>query len=39
VVRQLFRRHRAGGDASLAIWTVYNLAAWYDRWIAGSRAA
>jgi asparagine synthase (glutamine-hydrolysing) len=39
VVRGLFRRHRAGGDASLAIWTLYTLADWYGRWIGGSRAA
>jgi asparagine synthase (glutamine-hydrolysing) len=38
-IRPLFQRHRAGGDTSLAIWTLYNLAAWFDRWVAGRRAA
>lgn len=37
-VAGLFRRHRAGRDVSLPIWTLYNLTAWFDRWIAGRRA-
>jgi asparagine synthase (glutamine-hydrolysing) len=38
-IRPLFRRHRAGGDTSLAIWTLYSLAAWFDRWVVGRHAA
>jgi asparagine synthase (glutamine-hydrolysing) len=37
-VSRLFQRHRAGRDVSLPIWTLYNLTAWFDRWIAGRRA-
>jgi asparagine synthase (glutamine-hydrolysing) len=33
-VADMFRRHRAGHDHSLPIWTIYNLTAWFDRWIA-----
>ncbi len=38
-VADLFRRQRAGKDLSLPIWTLFNLAAWFDHWIAGRRAA
>jgi asparagine synthase (glutamine-hydrolysing) len=34
-VAQMFARHRAGQDTSLPIWTLYNLTAWYDHWVAG----
>ena len=34
-VRDLFRRHRGGEEFSLPIWTLYNLTAWFDRWVAG----
>jgi asparagine synthase (glutamine-hydrolysing) len=34
-VRDLFRGHRAGRDLGLPIWTLYNLTAWFDRWVAG----
>jgi asparagine synthase (glutamine-hydrolysing) len=34
-VRDLFRRHRAGQNHGLPIWTLYNLTAWFDRWVAG----
>lgn len=33
-IRHLFAAHRRGADRSLALWTLYNLTAWYDRWIA-----
>lgn len=34
----MLRRHRAGGsDFALYIWTFYNLVAWFDRWVDGSR--
>lgn len=29
----LFARHRGGADTSVAIWTLYNLAAWHSRWL------
>lgn len=33
-VRGLCRAHRAGRrDASVSIWTLFNLTAWYDYWI------
>jgi asparagine synthase (glutamine-hydrolysing) len=38
-VAGLFRRHRSGRDLSLPIWTLYTLTAWFDRWVAGRRAA
>jgi asparagine synthase (glutamine-hydrolysing) len=34
-ITDMFRRHRSGQDFSLPIWTLYNLTAWYDRWVAG----
>lgn len=34
-VRDMFRRHRDGQEFSLPIWTLYNLTAWFDRWVAG----
>jgi asparagine synthase (glutamine-hydrolysing) len=34
-IAEMFRRHRSGEDFSLPIWTLYNLTAWYDRWVAG----
>src|SRR4029450_2425701 len=34
-VRDLFRRHRAGQNHGPPIWTLYNLTAWFDRWVAG----
>ena len=33
-IARLFAAHRAGRDRSLQIWTLYNLTAWYNRWIA-----
>jgi asparagine synthase (glutamine-hydrolysing) len=33
-VAEMFRRHRGGGDEGLGIWTLYNLTAWFDRWVA-----
>lgn len=35
----MFRRHRDGEDHSLPLWTLYNLTAWFDRWVARSVAA
>jgi asparagine synthase (glutamine-hydrolysing) len=35
----MFRRHREGEDFSLPLWTLYNLTAWFDRWVARSAAA
>ena len=32
-IARLFASHRAGTDRSLPLWTIYNLTAWYDRWI------
>lgn len=34
-VQEMFRRHRHGEDFSLPLWTLYNLTAWFDRWVAG----
>ncbi len=35
-VGDLFSEHRSGrSDHSWRLWTVYNLARWYDHWIAG----
>ena len=34
-IADMFSRHRRGADLSLPIWTLYNVTAWYDRWIAG----
>jgi asparagine synthase (glutamine-hydrolysing) len=35
-IEQLISDHRSGRqDNSLYIWTLYNLSAWYDYWIAG----
>jgi asparagine synthase (glutamine-hydrolysing) len=34
-IRDMFRRHRNGEEFSLPIWTLYNLTAWFDRWVAG----
>jgi asparagine synthase (glutamine-hydrolysing) len=33
-ITRLFASHRAGTDRSLPLWTIYNLTAWYDRWIS-----
>ena len=34
-VRRLFAEHRSGRrDASLYLWTLFNLAAWYDYWVS-----
>ena len=38
-IEALFRRHREGDDRSLPLWTLYNLTAWFDRWVARSAAA
>lgn len=38
-VADMFHRHRAGQDFGLQIWTLYNLTAWFDRWVAGPRVA
>ena len=33
-IRQMFEAHRSGrGDYGTNLWTLYNLAGWYDRWI------
>jgi asparagine synthase (glutamine-hydrolysing) len=37
-VRTMFQRHRAGEDHSLGLWTLYNLTAWFDRWVAREAA-
>jgi asparagine synthase (glutamine-hydrolysing) len=37
VVEKLFDDHLAGRrNAEVQLWTLLNLSAWYDRWIAGS---
>lgn len=37
-ISDLFAQHRTGRrDASLNIWTLFNLSAWYDYWIEGQR--
>jgi len=34
-IRDLFGAHRSGrGDYATNLWALYNLAGWYDRWIA-----
>jgi asparagine synthase (glutamine-hydrolysing) len=33
-IRLLFARHRRGHDTSVPLWTLYNLAAWHNRWLA-----
>lgn len=34
-IRQMFEAHRSGrGDYGTNLWALYNLAGWYDRWIA-----
>jgi asparagine synthase (glutamine-hydrolysing) len=38
-IAEMFRRHRDGEDFSLPLWTLYNLTAWFDRWVARSVAA
>ena len=38
-ISQMFRRHREGEDFSLPLWTLYNLTAWFDHWVARSAAA
>ncbi len=36
-VAALFRDHRQGRrDHALHLWTLFNLAAWHDHWIAGT---
>jgi asparagine synthase (glutamine-hydrolysing) len=38
-IQGLIDAHRSGRvDRSLYIWTLFNLVAWYDYWIAGARA-
>jgi asparagine synthase (glutamine-hydrolysing) len=32
-IQSMFGRHRAGSDASQGLWILYNLTAWYDRWV------
>ncbi len=40
VVRRMFAQHRSKQvDASLQIWTLYNLTAWYDYWVDGKSMA
>jgi asparagine synthase (glutamine-hydrolysing) len=35
-ITRLFRNHIEGySDNALHLWTLFNLTAWYDRWIAG----
>jgi asparagine synthase (glutamine-hydrolysing) len=34
-IQQMFRDHRAGRDSAVRLWTLYNLTAWFDRWVAG----
>lgn len=39
-IREMFAQHRSRRhDASLQIWTLYNLTAWYDYWIENGSAA
>jgi asparagine synthase (glutamine-hydrolysing) len=38
-IAAMFRRHREGEDFALPLWTLYNLTAWFDRWVARSAAA
>jgi asparagine synthase (glutamine-hydrolysing) len=38
-IARMFARHRGGADHALPLWTIYNLTAWYDHWIDGTRAA
>jgi asparagine synthase (glutamine-hydrolysing) len=38
-IAEMFRQHRAGRDVSLPLWTLYNLTACYERWVARDRAA
>ena len=39
-VDRLWRQHRAGrGDWALQLWSVYNVSAWHDLWIAGRAPA
>jgi asparagine synthase (glutamine-hydrolysing) len=37
-IGRLFARHARGEDLSLPLWTLYNLTAWYDRWVEGTVA-
>jgi asparagine synthase (glutamine-hydrolysing) len=38
-IASMFARHRSGEDFALPIWTLYNLTAWFDRWVARRAAA
>jgi len=38
-IAEMFARHRGGQDVSLQLWTIYNVTAWFDRWIARRQAA
>jgi asparagine synthase (glutamine-hydrolysing) len=39
-IRQLCAEHRSGRrDNSLHLWTLFNLTAWYDYWVAGTHRA
>jgi asparagine synthase (glutamine-hydrolysing) len=39
-VRHLIDEHRSGRrDYARLLWTLFNLAAWYDYWVDGSRVA
>lgn len=35
-IKDMFRRHRNGEEFALPIWILYNLTAWFDRWVAGN---
>jgi asparagine synthase (glutamine-hydrolysing) len=40
LIREMFANHRSRrADASLQIWTLYNLSSWYDYWIDGKSMA
>jgi len=35
-IDELWRAHRAGrGDWAFQLWTIYNVSAWHDYWVAG----
>lgn len=37
-IRRMFLEHRRGRDNGLKLWTLYNLTAWFDRWVARDMA-
>jgi len=36
-VDRLWEAHRRGPNWAFQLWTLYNVSAWYDYWIAGRR--